>query len=140
MPKFIEVKWPKSRRSQVGGLSRSMAYALENEAYRKLAGYLTAHYQLEMKEKLIRTEVADEEINIFGIASQNGEDVIIVGEVVLKLDDQSKLAKLDKKIKAVRKEYSQKIIPLMLTHFARSIIVEKAKEKGVLVVQSFQWD
>jgi hypothetical protein len=125
---------------RTGGLSRSVAYSLENEAYRKLPEYLKNHHQLEMKEKFIRKEIAGKEINIFGRATLNGEDIIIIGEAVLRLDDQSKVSELEQKLQAVQKEYTERIIPLIITHFARPNILNKAQQKGVLVVQSFQWE
>ncbi len=126
--------------SRIEGLSRSVAYSLGNEAYRKLPEYLKTHHQLVMKEKFIRKEIGGKEINIFGRAALNGEDVIVVGEAVLELDDQSKVGELEQKLESVRKEYKDRIVPLLITHFARPKILEKAQQKGVLIVQSFQWD
>jgi DNA repair ATPase RecN len=77
-------------RTQVGGLSRSMAYALENEAYRKIPKYLKTHYQLDIQERVIRTLIGGEEINLFAKAKRHGEEVLIVGETVVRLDDRAK--------------------------------------------------
>ncbi len=127
-------------RSQVGGLARSMAYALENEAYRKLPDYLKTHCQLMIHDRFIRTEIVGEEINIFAKATREGEEVVIVGETVLKLDDQSKMKQLEKNVTIVRGQYNLPVIPLVVTHFARPNFLEKAREEGVIVVQTFEWD
>jgi chromosome segregation ATPase len=50
-------------RSQLGGLSRTMAYALENEAYRMLPAFLKAQQHLEVSERLARTWINNQEIN-----------------------------------------------------------------------------
>jgi len=125
---------------QVGGLSKSMAYALENEAFRKLPAYLKEHWGIEVEKRLVRRFVAGEEINVFAQALRQGEEILVVGETVLKLDDFSKLGQLDKNVAAVKERFEQPVAPLIVTHFARPEVAEKARERGVLVVQSFEWE
>lgn len=67
----------KDTRAELGGLSRSVSYALENEAYRLLPAFLKTHYGLELNERLVRAEMGGREINIFGQAFQNGQEVLI---------------------------------------------------------------
>ncbi len=55
-------------RGELGGLSKSMSYAFENEAFRKLPAFLKENYGIEIKERLIREDIGGKEINIFGIA------------------------------------------------------------------------
>lgn len=126
-------------RKELGGLSRSVAYALENEAFRHLPSFLKKHYGLEVIDRLIRTYIDGEEVNIFGRARKNGREVYLVGEAVLKLDDQAKLKQLEKKLKVVRKEFGGEIVPILVTHFAKPEILEKAHKAGVIIVQSFEW-
>ena len=52
-------------RGQLGGLARTMAYALENEAYRMLPAFLKAQHQLEIGERLVRSWINGEEINFY---------------------------------------------------------------------------
>ena len=52
-------------RGEVGGLSKSMSYAFENEAYRSLPAVLKEKYGIEVKERIIRAEIGGGEINIF---------------------------------------------------------------------------
>ncbi len=126
-------------RGQVGGLSKSMAYALENEAFRKLPEYLKTHHHTDIQEKFIRTLIDEREINIFAMAKRNGEDVVVVGETVLKLDDQSKMQQLEEITETVKGQFDMPIIPLVITHFAHPNLIEKVREKGIIVVQSFEW-
>ena len=130
----------KTVRSQIGGLSKSVAYALENEAFRKLPAYLKTHCQIEIKERLIRTLTDGKEINIFAKASHEGADVFVVGEAVMKLDDHKKMKQLSDNVKLISEKFNQPVIPLIITHFAHPDILEKARDKGVIVVQSFEWD
>ncbi len=64
-------------------------YALGNEACRMMPELLKIRYDIELKERLIRADIGDKEINIFGRAKKNGEDVLIVGEVKLRLDEMT---------------------------------------------------
>ncbi|GAK55379.1 hypothetical protein U27_02212 [Candidatus Vecturithrix granuli] len=127
-------------RSQIGGLARSVSYALENEAYRKLPAYLQARHQLILQERLIRTEIGGQEINLFASAARNGEAVIVVGESVLRLDDPSKLGHLQAQVDLVHELYHLPVIPLIVTHYARPALREQAEQAGIIVVQSFEWD
>jgi len=135
-------------RSEVGGLSRSMSYALENEAYRMLPAFLSREHGLEVVNRLVRTEVAGEEINLFGRARRNGREVLIVGETKLQLDERRAnhqeerdvLAQLARKVEVVREQFpGVEIAPLLITHYARPTFVQRAREEGVIVAQSFEW-
>lgn len=128
-------------RSQVGGLARSVAYALENEAYRKLPHYLKTRYQLQLEERFVRRELGEEEINFFARGVRNGgEAVMLVGETVLRLDDASKLGQLEKNVRVVKEHYDLPVAPLLVTHFARPNLLEYAQKEGIIVIQTFEWD
>jgi len=126
-------------RGQVGGLSRSVAYALENEAYRNLPSFLKEKYGIDVIDRLIRFELQGEEINLFARAKCNGEEVVLVGESVLRLDDKGKLKDIKRKADIVFEEYGTKVSPIIVTHFATSRVMEEAKKAGFLVIQSFEW-
>ena len=126
-------------KKQVGGLSRSVGYALENEAFRHLPSFLKRRYNIEVIDSLIRTYVGEEEINVFGKAKKDDKEFYIVGEAVLKLDDRSKLKKLWDKVSVVREEFGEDVIPIIVTHFAKPDILERANKAGIIVVQSFEW-
>ena len=133
---------------ELGGLSRSMSYALENEAYRVLPALLRAQHGIEIEERIVRAEVGGKEINVFGRGKRAGQSVLIVGEVKLRLDERrgaqaaeaDALAELDEKVGVVRQSYPDTtIVPLLVTHYARVAFLQKAQERGIIVVQSFEW-
>ena len=126
-------------RRELGGLARSVAYALENEAYRHLPAFLKEYHNLEVLDRFVRTYLDDKEINIFARARRNGEEVLLVGETALKLESAGKLKQLQRKIKLVEKHWGRPVIPLLVTHFAHPKVLEKAKKAGILVIQSFEW-
>lgn len=135
----------KLTRGEVGGLSRTMSYAFENEAFRMLPDILKRKYNIEITEKLIREEVREKEINIFGKARKNGREVFVVGESKLRLDERKEKAEdvfeeLEEKVNAVKAEYGDiEIVRVLITHYATRGFLKRAEEKGVIVVQSFEW-
>ncbi len=126
-------------RTELGGLARSVSYALENEAYRELPTFLKDHYGISLTEKLIRLELDGEEINILGRGQKNGQAVVVVGESELKLTSVGKLGKLIKKVAVARQHYEGECFPVMITHFARPQIFARAEQMGITIVQSFEW-
>lgn len=109
-----------------------MAYALENEAYRKLPQYLRTHYQIEVLEKFVRTEIGGEQVNFFAKARQNGAEIVIIGESVLK--------QLHKQVTTAQQVYQLPVLPLVVTHYARPKLLAKLEREGIIVVQSFAWE
>ena len=135
-------------RGEVGGLSKSMSYAFENEAYRYLPAVLKEKYGIEVKERIIRAEIGGSEINIFCKAEREGKEVLIIGAAKLRLDERRERKKgegdvfeeLDEKARAVKNEYGKiEIVRLLITHYATKGFIKKAKENGIIVVQSFEW-
>ncbi len=117
-----------------------MAYALENEAFRKLPGLLKERYGLEVIERLIRTEFEGREINIFGKVRRDGEEMFLVGDAVLKLDDREKLRQIWESVELVKETLGGEVVPIIVTHFAKRDILERANKAGILVIQSFEWE
>jgi hypothetical protein len=135
-------------RSEIGGMSRSMSYALENEAYRALPAFLLENHGIEVTERLIRTTVNDEEINFLGRAVRDGRPVLIVGESKQRLDERRSskreedriFSQLEAKAEVVRAAYpDEEITILLITHFARPEFLRSAAARSIVVVQSFEW-
>jgi myosin heavy subunit len=134
----------KKTRSDLGGLSKSMAYALENEAFRYLPKLLAEKHGINVKERFIRAHIGGKEINVFCQARRDGSDIFIVGEAKLRLDDtkvkQKALEELEEKVEAVVSEYGKvEIVRILITNFATKGFLDQARDRGVIVVQSFEW-
>jgi len=133
-------------RQEFGGFTKTMSYAFENEAYRNLPIVLKNKYNIEVKEKFIRTEIGNKEINIFGRGKVDGKEIYIVGEAKLRVDEKrlkkelNIFKELNEKVKAIKEEYGDvEIIKIIVTHFAPMKFIEKAKEENIIVIQSFEW-
>ena len=133
---------------ELGGLSRGMSYALENEAYRALPDYLDRTYGIKLTERIVRAEVDEQEINFLARGEQNGEPVYLVGEAKLQIDERREnrrvayevFDQLERQVKTVAEHYpGYRVVPLLVTHYARPAVLQQAASRGVIVVQSFEW-
>jgi hypothetical protein len=112
---------------------------LENEAFRHLPAFLREKFDFEVVDRIVRAEIEGEEINLFARVRKDGQELYLVGEVVLRLDDRAKLRQVWKKVEAVKEHCGGEVIPILVTHFAKKTLLEVAKKAGIIVVQSFEW-
>jgi predicted transcriptional regulator len=136
----------KETRRDLGGLARSVSYGFENEVYRLLPAALKRDYGIEVKEKFVRKLLRGKEINILGRGLKDGREVVIVGEVKLRLEYKEKRAgeidvfdELDEKATIVKEEWGAgEVVKIVATHIASDEFIEKARERGVIIIQSFE--
>ncbi|MEK7829612.1 MAG: hypothetical protein AAB401_00920, partial [Acidobacteriota bacterium] len=132
----------KNTQQEVGGIANTLGYMLENEAYRLLPKVLADKHKIKISNKAIRQQIGNEEINLLAEGTRNRKPVLIVGESKTRLAAKD-LTQLKKKIKAVESHYpfiaKREIVPVMVVHFAREKELQRAKDEGVIVIQSFEW-
>ncbi|MBU1261789.1 hypothetical protein KKG61_01200 [bacterium] len=134
-------------RKDLGGVTSTLGFMLENEAYRILPKLLKDRYKIEVKERFLRRSIrsfgieAEGEVNVFshGLQQDTGKKVVIIGEAKSQLgkDDIDDLLDTVAKLKDIEKEQGRFL--LVVTHYTKETVVEYAKEKGVEVIQSFEW-
>ena len=133
---------------ELGGLSRSVSYSLENEAYRLLPAYLEKEYGIVLAERLVRTEIDGEEVNLFALGQRNGIPIVLVGETKLQMDKrrgsrdalEQALRQLEHKVEAVRRHYpNREVVRLLVTHYVRPALQKEAEKRDVIIAQSFEW-
>jgi chromosome segregation ATPase len=131
-------------RRQLGGLTATVGYRLEDEAFKALPLLLERDYGLVVKDRLKRKFVRDNhgidiEVNIIGEAERNGEILTIIGE------SKSQLSKRDidnfirKKLKRLERVFTN-IFPVLVTYMVTEPDVEDyAKEKGIALYFSYDF-
>ena len=106
---------------EVGGLSRSVSYGVENEAYRRLPAVLADKYNITIQERDVRRVINGEEIDFFALGERAGQPICVVGESKLQLDEwrssrreaEKVFEQLMRKMGAVQGKYPRhEIIPL----------------------------
>lgn len=131
-------------REQVGGLSATVGYILEDRAFAALPQLLKRDYGIVTKEKLKRKFVTDYqgediEVNIIGEASQNSKEIVIIGESKSQLSKKGVNEFVRKKLKRLEGVFSN-IFPILVTHMITSPDVENyAKEKGIALYYSYDF-
>ena len=99
-------------------------------------------------ERLVRTEIGEEEINIFALGQRSGTPIVLVGETKLQLDRQrggrtaaeQAVAQLQRTAAVVQAAYpDRQVVRLLVTHYARPAMREVAQAHGMILVQSFEW-
>ncbi len=129
---------------QVGGLSITVGFTLENEAYKALPALLERDYGLKVIGRLKRDYAVDMEgneyeVNILGEAQRDGEVLTIVGESKVQLSKQDIDRFIRRKLKPLQRIYDR-IFPVLVTHMITSRGVDEyAREKGIALYFSYDF-
>ena len=122
-------------REQVGGLSITVGYILENEAMKVLPTLLLKEFGLKVEDRLVRKFIKDKkgrpiEINIIGKAIRDGERVVIIGEAKTQLSKNKVLEFLRKKIRPLEGVFKEEFFPVLVTHMITQPDVEEYAYKN----------
>jgi len=131
-------------RSQLGGLSSTVGYTLENEAYKALPGLLARDHGLIVEGRLKRGYLKARdgrslEINILGRGRRNGEEVIILGESKTRLSKNNIDQFLNRKLKLLP-DLGAPVFLILVTHMISEADAEDyAREQGAVVYYSYDF-
>jgi len=122
-------------REQVGGLSITVGYILENEAMKALPTLLLKEFGLKVEDRLVRKFIKDKkgrpiEINIIGKAIRDGKKVVIIGEAKTQLSKNKVLEFLRKKIRPLEGVFKEEFFPILVTHMITQPDVEEYAYKN----------
>jgi len=130
-------------RKELGGLSHTIGYSLENEAYKSLPSILKRRYNLIVEGRLSRRFIEhpdgrEEEIDIIGTGRIGSERLNIIGEAKsqLSIKDIDNFLKRAKRLEGV---LPGRRFLLMVTHSARPSVIKHAEAKEVAVFISYEF-
>jgi hypothetical protein len=129
---------------QYGGLSASVGYTLENEAYRFLPTLLKDDFDLAVEGMLCRDYLSDVngndmEINILGDGTRKGENLLIIGECKTQLSKNNVDSFLRRRLRKIDTG-NRRIFPIMVAHMvSEKDVVDYARSNGVAVYLSYQF-
>ena len=132
-------------REQVGGLSDTVGYSLENQAYKYLPKLLQKDYGIVLSDRLKRGYLNDLkgrpiEVNIIGEATRNGKKVMIIGESKSRLSKKNINEFIEKRVKMFKQLYDE-IFPVIVTHMISEPDAEDyAKENEVAIYYSYDFE
>jgi len=127
----------------VGGISHSVRFDLENQAYKSLPRLLERDFGIPVKERLIRRFIKNKkgeslEINIIGKGEKDGKEINIIGEAKTNLSLRHIEDFLDR-LKDIREVIDGEILPIMVTHMTEPEVEEYALKKGIKVYYSYEF-
>ena len=137
------IKEQKNMRKEIGGLSATIGYTLENRAISKLPGLLKTDHGIRidiMDRRFIEyPDGKEEEVNIYGEGRVNGERVYVVGESKSQLGRKD-VDRFKRRLERLKKYLGAPIIPVIVTHMARPRIERYALQaiEGLLIYRSYQ--
>jgi DNA repair ATPase RecN len=131
-------------RKEVGGLSLTAGYRLEDEAYKALPALLKKDYGIVIKGKLKRGYVKDNkgmdiEVNIIGECERDGKRQTIIGEGKSQLSKNDIDRFINNRVKRFEGIFDD-IFPVIVTYMISTPDVEEyAKQKGVVIYYSYDF-
>ena len=129
---------------QVGGLSHSVGYFLEDKIIPKLPGLLKEEYNFEKVYEMKRTNIEYEdgrydEVNIFGEGERDGKEVIIIGECKVNLS-KNDIYHLEKKIERIQRKFKKEIFKIIVAAHCSPHTEKLVKEKNIEFIHSYELD
>ncbi len=134
----------KETRRQLGGLSMTVGYRLEDEAYRALPGLLHRDHGITISGAIHRRYVKDNrdkdiEINIIGDGKQKGKKITIVGESKSQLSKKDIDRYISNKLNRLEGVFPR-LFPVLVTYMTSQPDTEAyAREKGVALYFSYDF-
>jgi vacuolar-type H+-ATPase subunit I/STV1 len=132
----------KKMREQIGGLSHTVGYILEDRAFKGLPGILKRDFGIESVEYLKRDyiEISPgkyEEVNIVGRGKKDGEDVWIVGDCKTQLKKRD-VDEFISTIQKIEKVIEGKKILITVVYQASPDVRKYVEEKGIRLYFSYE--
>jgi len=133
----------KRMRQELGGLSHTVGYDLENKAYVSLPALLKERFGILVEEPLYRRFVRDIagnplEVNVFGRASRGAERLLIVGEAKSQLSKNAIEEFIRKRLDRLPVDDGVHF-PLLITHMISEPDAQDfARDHGIALFYSYQ--
>jgi len=131
-------------RIDLGGLSHTVGYTLENEAYRSLPNLLKRDYAIELVDRLVRKHLPLKgggtlEVNIIGPARRQGRSIQVVGEAKGQLHRRDVREFIDRQLPRLRTELGE-VFPVLVTHMTPEPgLEEHVRQQGVALYYSYDF-
>jgi chemotaxis protein histidine kinase CheA len=130
---------------QVGGLSDTIGFGLEDIAKVVLPGYLQRHFGIMLEGKLgeelgrhfFHIDGFDVEINLYGEGKRNGQRVVVLGEAKSRIY-RSDVEKFAERLAVIGHVLKGEVVRVMFGYFLHPSAELAARERDILLVASYQ--
>ena len=134
-------------RKEVGGLSNTIGYTLEDAAYRALPLLLKRDFGIEIEGRLKRGFLPDRkhvggniEVNILGEGTRSGKRIMIVGESKSQISKKRLLTYLDEILPRLDTGQLSPFVIVIAYMETEPGVAELARERGVALYFSYEFD
>ncbi|MDY6862063.1 MAG: hypothetical protein SV062_03635 [Thermodesulfobacteriota bacterium] len=134
----------KETRKQLGGISDTVGYGLEDKSFKALPDLLKRDFNLIVRGKLKRQYIKDNkgkeiELNIIGEAVKDGREIVIVGECKSQLSKNDVNEFVRRKLKRLDVVFKE-IFPVLVTYMTSEPDAEKyAEDRGIALYYSYDF-
>ncbi len=131
-------------KKQLGGLSNTVGYGLEDRAIRALPAILKDRLGLDVRAMdrrfLEYPDGKDDEINIYGEGVLEGEPVVVIGESKAHLGPKD-VDRFRKMLERVRAHLGRRLVPLLVVYSVRPKVEEYARRSlpDLLLFKSYEF-
>ena len=131
-------------RKQLGGLTMTVGYRLEDLAYQGLPALLERDFGVHIQGRLTRGYMADAtgkalEVNIVGTAQRNGDQLTILGEGKAQLSKNDVDRFVRRRLVPLRERFAE-VLPILVTYMISEPDVEEyAKKQGIALYYSYDF-
>jgi chromosome segregation ATPase len=123
---------------EVGSLSSTIGFGLEDIARVVVPGWLYRHegIEVELERKFIYVDGEEIELNLYGEGVRNGEKIVVIGEAKHRIygDD---VRRFQSKIEKVRKVIKGEVYKLMFGFLIHPSAEKEAEKRGIRVIASY---
>ena len=129
----------KELQRQVGGISNTIGYGLEDKAFPILPDLLKRDFGIEVdklyRRFLLYPDGKDDEINIYGEGKREGQKVYVIGEANAQLGrrDVNRFLRMLKRVQAFLPD---ELVPLLLTYAVHPRVEQYAVSNGLKIYWS----
>ncbi|MFH1096132.1 MAG: hypothetical protein V1749_01330 [Candidatus Desantisbacteria bacterium] len=126
----------------IGGLSDTIGFGLEDIARIVVPGYLERHediYIEELQRGFVEIDGVEKEIDLFGECNKDGETILIIGEIKSRIYEGEVKRFVSNVVNPIRKtEQERRIYPLMFGYVIHPSAQRLALTENVHLVASYQ--
>lgn len=118
------------------GISNSVGYSLENNAYKSLPVLLKKE-GIDVDGKIIRRYYEENQINIWGYGRKNDETILILGEVKVR-PSKKEINKFIRIVDKITKKEKRRAFTVFIAHDYHPDIEKYLNEKGIKYYWSYE--
>jgi len=132
------VKGLEGLRIEVGRLSETIGFGLEDVARVVLPSWLYRHHEIEVEDlrrEFLLVDGREVKVDLYGRGKRRGRDVTVIGEVKSRIYGRD-VDEFHEKLKEIKKTIKDTVIPVMFGYLIHPSTKDKAEKLGILLVAS----